>query len=103
MISAVTPTFSSPSHPTASPEVPRDTSSSHVLLGSHVIHPRAPSSRPMPRNPVSCHRQDRRPAVAFSVLLWGELLWHGNISSIASGERGFALELWQTSEGDSTQ
>jgi len=52
-IPAVTPTFSSPSHPAASPEVPRDTSSSHMPLGSHVIHPRAPLSRPMPRNPVS--------------------------------------------------
>src|SRR5712672_1445427 len=53
MIPAVTPTFSSPSRPAASPEVPRDTSSGHVPLGSHVIHPRAPSSRPMPREPVS--------------------------------------------------
>src|SRR5712675_137598 len=52
-IPAVTPTFSSPSRPAASPEVPRDTSSGHVPLGSHVIHPRAPSSRPMPRDPVS--------------------------------------------------
>jgi len=52
-IPAVTPTFSSTSRPAASPEVPRDTSSSHVPLGSHVIHPRAPSSRPMPRDPVS--------------------------------------------------
>src|SRR5712671_1713942 len=52
-IPAVTPTFSSPSRPAASPEVPRDISSSHVPLGSHVIHPRAPSSRPMPRDPVS--------------------------------------------------
>src|SRR5712671_2892163 len=52
-IPAVTPTFSSPSHPAASPEVPRDTSSGHMPLGSHVIHPRAPSSRPMPRDPVS--------------------------------------------------
>jgi len=56
MIPAVTPTFSSPSHPTASPEVPHDTSSSHVPLGSHVIHPRAPSSHPMPREPISCPR-----------------------------------------------
>src|SRR5712672_1717391 len=55
-IPAVTPTFSSPSRPTTSPEVPCDTSSSHVPLGSHVIHPRAPSSRPMPRDPVSCPR-----------------------------------------------
>src|SRR5712675_1355226 len=55
-IPAVTPTFSSTSCPAASPEVPRDTSSSHVPLGSHVIHPRAPSSRPMPRDPVSCPR-----------------------------------------------
>ena len=53
MIPAVTPTFSSPSRPAASPEVPRDTSSSHVPLGSHMIHPRAPSSRPMPCDPVS--------------------------------------------------
>src|SRR5712672_47375 len=53
-IPAVTPTFSSTSRPAASPEVPRDTSSSHVPLGLHVIHPRAPSSRPMPRDPVSC-------------------------------------------------
>src|SRR5712672_2432979 len=52
-IPAVTPTFSSPSRPTASPEAPRDTSSGHVPLGSHVIHPRAPSSHPMPRDPVS--------------------------------------------------
>src|SRR5712671_5966434 len=52
-IPAVTPTFSSTSHLAASPEVPCDTSSSHVPLGSHVIHPRAPSSRPMPRDPVS--------------------------------------------------
>src|SRR5712672_741570 len=52
-IPAVTPTFSSTSRPTASPEVPRDTGSSHVPLGSHVIHPRAPSSRPMSRDPVS--------------------------------------------------
>src|SRR5712672_981645 len=52
-IPAVTPTFSSTSHPTASPEVPRDTSSGHVPLGLHVIYPRAPSSRPMPRDPVS--------------------------------------------------
>ena len=52
-IPAITPTFSSTSHPAASPEVPRDASSGHVPLGSHVIHPRAPSSRPMPRDPVS--------------------------------------------------
>src|SRR5712675_931542 len=52
-IPAVTPTFSSTSRPAASPEVPRDTSSGHVPLGSHVIHPRAPLSRPMPRDPVS--------------------------------------------------
>jgi len=52
-IPAVTPTFSSTSRPAASPEAPRDTSSGHVPLGSHVIHPRAPSSRPMPRDPVS--------------------------------------------------
>jgi len=53
MIPAVTPTFSSTSHPTASPEVPRDTRPSTVPLRSHVIHPRAPLSRPMPRDPVS--------------------------------------------------
>src|SRR5882757_2219914 len=53
MIPAVTPTFSLTSRPAASPEVPRDTSSSHVPLGSHVIHPRAPLSRPMPHDPVS--------------------------------------------------
>jgi len=52
-IPAVTPTFSSPSRPAASPEAPHDTSSGHVPLGSHVIHPRAPSSRPMPCDPVS--------------------------------------------------
>src|SRR5712672_302009 len=52
-IPAVTPTFSSPSRPTASPEVSRDTSSGHVPLGSHVIHPRTPSSHPLPRDPVS--------------------------------------------------
>src|SRR5712671_3278955 len=53
MIPAVTPTFSSPSCPATSPEVPRDTSSSHMPLGSHVIHPRAPLLHPMPRGPVS--------------------------------------------------
>jgi len=53
MIPAVTPTFSSPSRPTASPEAPRNTSSGHVPLGSHVIHPRAPLLRPTPREPVS--------------------------------------------------
>src|SRR5712671_3694571 len=52
-IPAVTPTFSLTSHPAASPEVPRDTSSGHVSLGSHVIHPHASPSRPMPRNPVN--------------------------------------------------
>src|SRR5712671_2872452 len=52
-IPAVTPTFSSTSRPAASPEVPRDTSSGHVPLGLHVIHPRAPSSRHIPRDPVS--------------------------------------------------
>jgi len=52
-IPVVTPTFFSPSRPAASPEVPRDTSSSHVPLGSHVIHPHAPSSHPMPRKPIS--------------------------------------------------
>ena len=51
-IPAVTPTFSSTSRPAASPEVPRDTSSSHMPLGSHVIHPRAPSHT-MPREPIS--------------------------------------------------
>src|SRR5882672_1109824 len=53
MIPAITPTFSLTSHPATSPEVPRDTSSGHVPLGLHVIHPRAPLSRPMPRAPVS--------------------------------------------------
>src|SRR5712672_1987756 len=53
-IPAVTPTFSLTSRPATSPEVPHDTSSGHVPLGSHVIHPRAPPSRPMPREPVSC-------------------------------------------------
>src|SRR6267154_5639867 len=52
-IPAVTPTFSSPSRPTASPEAPRDTSSSHVPLGSHMIHSRAPPSRPIPHDPVN--------------------------------------------------
>src|SRR5712672_1036112 len=52
-IPAITPTFSLTSHPTASPEVPRDTSSSHVPLRLHVIHPHAPSSHPMPHDPVS--------------------------------------------------
>ena len=56
MILVTPPTFSSTSHPTASPEVPRDISSSHMPLGSHVIHPCAPSSRPMSRNPISCPR-----------------------------------------------
>jgi len=51
-IPAVTPTFSSTSHPATSPEVPHDTSSSHVPLGLHVIHPRAPS-RTIPRDPVN--------------------------------------------------
>jgi len=55
-IPAVTPTFSSSSRPTTSPEVPRNTSSSHVPLRSHMIHPRAPSSHPMPRDPVSRSR-----------------------------------------------
>src|SRR5712672_3775375 len=55
-IPAVTPTFSLTSRPAASPEAPRDISSSHVPLGSHVIHPRAPPSRPMPCDPVSCPR-----------------------------------------------
>src|SRR5712672_3332106 len=52
-IPAVAPTFSSTSRPAASPEAPRDISSSHVPLGSHMIHPRAPSSRPLPRDPVN--------------------------------------------------
>jgi len=52
-IPAITPTFSSTSHPAASPEVLRDTSSGHVPLGSHIIYPHAPLSRPMPRDPVS--------------------------------------------------
>jgi len=52
-IPAVTPTFSSTSRPTASPEAPRNTSSGHVPLGSHVIHPRAPTSRPVTHDPVS--------------------------------------------------
>src|SRR5882757_5179895 len=52
-IPAVTPTFSSTSCPATSPEVPRDISSSHVPLGSHMIHPRVPLSRPIPREPVS--------------------------------------------------
>src|SRR5712671_6258409 len=56
---AVTPTFSSTSRPTASPEAPRDTNPSHVPLGSHVIHPRAPSLRPMSRDPVSRPRRVR--------------------------------------------
>jgi len=65
-IPAVTPTFSSTSRPAASPEAPRDISSSHVPLGSHVIHPRAPSSRPIPRDPVSRPRwpdSESRPRV----------------------------------------
>src|SRR5712671_3665213 len=52
-IPAVTPTFSSTSRPTASPEVPRDTSLSHMPLGSHVIHPCAPSSCSMPHETVN--------------------------------------------------
>jgi len=52
MIPAVTPTFSSTSHPATSPEVLRDTSSSHVPLGLHVIHPRAPLCTIL-HNPVS--------------------------------------------------
>src|SRR5712672_3454518 len=52
-IPAVAPTFSSSSRPAASPEVPRDTSSSHMPLGSHMIHPRAPSSCPISHDPVS--------------------------------------------------
>ena len=53
MIPAITPTFSSPSHPATPPEVLHDTSSSHMPLGSHIIHPRAPLSRPMPCDPIS--------------------------------------------------
>jgi len=52
MIPAVTPTFSSTSCPTTSPEVPHNTSSSHMPLGSHVIHPRA-LSHTIPRDPTS--------------------------------------------------
>src|SRR5882672_2884843 len=52
-IPAVTPTFSSTSCPAASSEALRDTSSSHVPLGLHVIHPHAPPSRPMPHEPIS--------------------------------------------------
>jgi len=51
-IPAVTPTFSLTSRSATSPEVPRDTSTSHVPLGSHVIHPHAPS-RTMPCDPIS--------------------------------------------------
>src|SRR5712671_6840792 len=46
-------TVASVTIPAATPEVPRDASSGHVPLGPHVIHPRAPSSRPMPRDPAS--------------------------------------------------
>src|SRR5712671_3497565 len=53
MIPAITPTFSLTSRPTASPEVPRDTSSSHVPLGSYMIYPHAPLLRPIPRDPIS--------------------------------------------------
>ena len=52
MIPASPPTFSLTSHPATSPEVPCDTSHSHVPLRSHVIHPRAPSCT-VPRDPVS--------------------------------------------------
>src|SRR5882757_9037843 len=52
MIPVVTPTFSLTSRPAASSEAPRDMSSSHVPLRSHVIHPRAPSHT-TPRDPVS--------------------------------------------------
>src|SRR5712672_2391428 len=58
-IPAVTPTFSSPSRPITSPEVPCDSSSGHVHLGSHVIHPHVPLSRPIPRDPVSRPRWAR--------------------------------------------
>src|SRR5712675_1019089 len=51
-IPAVTPTFSLTSRPAASPEAPCDTSSSHVPLRSHVIHPHAPSCT-IPRDPIS--------------------------------------------------
>ena len=54
MILAITPTFSSTSHPTASPEAPCDTSSSYVPLASYMIYPHAPLSRPMPHDPISC-------------------------------------------------
>ena len=41
--------------PEPSPSPSRDTSTSHVPLGSHVIHPRAPTvPRQMPRPLVSC-------------------------------------------------
>jgi len=52
-IPASPPTFSSTSHPVASPEVPRDTSHSHVPFGLHMIHPHAPLHT-IPCNPVSC-------------------------------------------------
>jgi len=51
-IPAITPTFSSTSHPATSPEAPRDTSSSHMPLRLHVIHPCAPL-RTIPHDPVS--------------------------------------------------
>ena len=51
-IPAITPTFSSTSRPTTSPEASHDTSTSHMPLGSHVIHPQVPS-RILPRDPVS--------------------------------------------------
>src|SRR5712671_1726996 len=52
-IPVVTPTFSSPSHPATSPEAPHDMSHSHMPLGSHMIHPHAPSHT-IPCDPVSC-------------------------------------------------
>src|SRR5712671_1730695 len=52
MIPASPPTFSLTSRPAASPEVPCDTSHSHVPLGAHMIHPRAPSHT-IPRDPIS--------------------------------------------------
>jgi len=53
MIPASPPTFSSTSHLVASPEVPCDTSHSHMPFRSHMIHPRAPLCT-IPHNPVSC-------------------------------------------------
>src|SRR5712671_6836482 len=53
MIPASPSTFSSPSCIPATPEVPRDTSHSHVPLGLHVIHPCALLCI-IPRKPISC-------------------------------------------------